>query len=96
MQQLGIPAGLHRFYIKTTINPATRLGGADFYQYATPEQRERLIQLTVLAGVGGSFLLWLRFSGCIARFWQRVRGEMKLSELLYRFLGLSRFSTRAR
>jgi len=45
MTELGIPAGLQRFYVRTTTNPATRLGGRtlkDFYLYSTPEQRERL------------------------------------------------------
>jgi hypothetical protein len=45
MRELGIPGGLQRFYIRTTLNPATRLSGRtlrDFNQYATPEQRQRL------------------------------------------------------
>jgi len=45
MNELGIPAGLQKFYLRTTLNPATRLSGRtlrDFYQYATPEQRARL------------------------------------------------------
>ncbi len=45
MTELGIPAGLQRFYVRTTMNPATRLNGRtmrDFYYYATPEQRERM------------------------------------------------------
>jgi hypothetical protein len=45
MQSLGIPRGLQDFYVRTTLNPATRLGGRtlkDFYVYATPEQRQRL------------------------------------------------------
>ena len=45
MQELGIPPGLQKFYIRTTLNPATRLSGRtlrDFYNYATPEQRERM------------------------------------------------------
>jgi hypothetical protein len=42
---LGVPPGLQRFYIKTSLFPETRLGGRtlrDFYLYATPEQRERM------------------------------------------------------
>ncbi len=45
MTELGIPRGLREFYIRTTLNPATRLGGRtlkDFYLYATPEQKQRL------------------------------------------------------
>jgi len=45
MTSLGIPPGLQNFYIRTTMNPATRLNGRiirDFYQYATPEQKLRL------------------------------------------------------
>jgi hypothetical protein len=45
MQGLGIPKGLQDFYVRTTLNPATRLGGRtlrDFYLYSTPEQRQRL------------------------------------------------------
>jgi hypothetical protein len=45
MTELGIPPGLQRFYVRTTINPATRLSPntvRNFYQYATPEQRQRL------------------------------------------------------
>ena len=45
MTELGIPPGLQRFYMRTTMNPATRLSPhtlKDFYQYATPEQRQRL------------------------------------------------------
>jgi hypothetical protein len=45
MTQLGVPPGLQRFYIRTSLFPETRLGGRtlrDFYQYATPEQRERM------------------------------------------------------
>lgn len=45
MDDLGIPSGLQRFYIRTTLNPATRLSSRalrDFYQYATPEQRDRM------------------------------------------------------
>jgi hypothetical protein len=46
MTQLGVPPGLQRFYIRTSMDPATRLSGRtlrDFYQYSTPEQRERLL-----------------------------------------------------
>jgi hypothetical protein len=45
MTDLGIPAGLQRFYVRSTLNPATRLSGRalrDFYNYATPEQRARM------------------------------------------------------
>jgi hypothetical protein len=45
MTDLGIAPGLQRFYIRTSINPATRLSGRalrDFYQYATPEQKQRM------------------------------------------------------
>lgn len=45
MEALGIPSGLQRFYIRTTLNPATRLSSRalrDFYHYATPEQRARM------------------------------------------------------
>lgn len=45
MDELAIPKGLQKYYIRTTMNPATRLGGRtlkDFYLYATPEQRQRL------------------------------------------------------
>lgn len=45
MTELGIPPGLQRFYLRTTLNPATRLSPKtlkDFYFYSTPEQRERL------------------------------------------------------
>ncbi len=45
MTELGVAPGLQKFYIKTSINPSTRLGGRtlrDFYQYATPEQRDRM------------------------------------------------------
>ncbi|MDO8596634.1 MAG: hypothetical protein Q7R45_08420 [Sulfuricaulis sp.] len=45
MSELGIPGGLQRFYIRTSINPATRLSGRtlrDFYLYSTAEQRQRL------------------------------------------------------
>lgn len=45
MTELGIPPGLQKFYIRTGLNPATRLSGRtlrDFYLYATPEQRQRL------------------------------------------------------
>lgn len=45
MTQLGIPPGLQKFYIRTSLFPETRLGGRtlrDFYLYATPEQRDRM------------------------------------------------------
>ncbi len=45
MQDLGIPKGLQKFYLRTTLNPATRLGTRslkDFYSRATPEQIERM------------------------------------------------------
>jgi hypothetical protein len=44
MTELDIPQGLQRFYIKSTLNPATRLSPRatrDFYLQATPAQRER-------------------------------------------------------
>ena len=44
MTELDVPQGLQRFYIKTTLNPATRMSPRavrDFYLHATPEQRER-------------------------------------------------------
>jgi hypothetical protein len=44
MMDLDIPVGLQRFYIKTTLNPATRMSPRatrDFYLHATPEQRQR-------------------------------------------------------
>lgn len=44
MTELGVPPGLKKWYIKTTMNPATRLSGRalrDFFTYATPEQRAR-------------------------------------------------------
>jgi hypothetical protein len=44
MTELDIPQGLQRFYIKSTLNPATRLSPRatrDFYLHSTPEQRER-------------------------------------------------------
>jgi hypothetical protein len=48
MTNLGIPAGLQRFYRRTTQDPATRLSPRslrDFYQYATPDQRQRMESL---------------------------------------------------
>ncbi len=45
MNELGIPGGLQKFYIGTTLDPSTRLSGRtlrDFYLYATPEQRARM------------------------------------------------------
>jgi hypothetical protein len=44
MTELDIPQGLQRFYIRTTLNPATRMSPRavrDFYLHATPEQRLR-------------------------------------------------------
>ncbi len=44
MTGLGIPKGLQQFYVRTSLNPQTRLsarGVKDFYLYATPEQRAR-------------------------------------------------------
>jgi len=49
MVRLGVPPGLQRFFIRSTLNPATaRLSGRtlrDFYRYATPDQREHFEQL---------------------------------------------------
>jgi hypothetical protein len=45
MNELGIPAGLQRYYQRIWLNPATRASPKalrDFYLYATPEQRQRL------------------------------------------------------
>jgi hypothetical protein len=45
MTELKIPPGLQRFYIRTSLNPSTRLSGRtlrDFYLYATPEQKARM------------------------------------------------------
>lgn len=47
MTDLGIPRGLQQFYIRTTINPASRLSSRtvkDFYLYSTPAQRNRFEQ----------------------------------------------------
>ncbi len=44
MTELGVPAGLQRFYIRTSLDPATRLSGRtlrDFYLYGTEEQKQR-------------------------------------------------------
>ena len=44
MTDLGIAPGLQRFYVRTTLNPATRVSASaarNFYRYATPEQRAR-------------------------------------------------------
>jgi hypothetical protein len=44
MTELDIPQGLQRFYIRTTLNPATRMSPRatrDFYLHATPEERAR-------------------------------------------------------
>jgi hypothetical protein len=45
MQQLGIPPGLQRFYIRTALDPSTRLNAKvlrDFHLYATPEVQDRM------------------------------------------------------
>lgn len=45
MTELGIAPGLQKYYIRTTINPATRLNGRtlrDFYLYGTDEQKQRM------------------------------------------------------
>lgn len=45
MTELGVPAGLQRYYFRVWQNPATRLSPKalrDFYLYATPAQRDRL------------------------------------------------------
>jgi len=44
MTSLGMDAGYQKWVIKTTLNPATRIGAKalrDFYRTATPEQRAR-------------------------------------------------------
>lgn len=44
MNELQIPAGLQRYYVRTTLNPAMRLRGRtlrDFYNQATPDQIRR-------------------------------------------------------
>lgn len=44
MNELQIPAGLQRYYVRTTLNPALRLRGRtlrDFYNQATPDQIRR-------------------------------------------------------
>jgi len=46
MTELGIPAGLQKFYVRTTLNPATRMSTRavqDFYRTAMPEQRARFL-----------------------------------------------------
>ncbi len=48
MNELGIPPGLQKFYVKTSLTPATRLGGRtlrDFYLYGTEEQKRRMERL---------------------------------------------------
>jgi hypothetical protein len=48
MDELGIPASMQRFTIKTTLDPATRMSPKivrDFYRYATPEQKARVERL---------------------------------------------------
>lgn len=46
MTELGISPGLQQFYLKTTLNPATRVSPRalrDLYLYATPEQMNRVL-----------------------------------------------------
>jgi len=48
MTELGVPAGLQRYYIRTSQNPSLRLSPKalrDFYLYGTPEQKQRMEQL---------------------------------------------------
>lgn len=48
MTDLGMDASYSRWVIKTTLNPATRLGAkalGDFYRTATPEQRDRMTRI---------------------------------------------------
>ena len=45
MHELGIPIGLQKYYIRTTLNPATRLSGRalrDFRLYGSPDDIQRL------------------------------------------------------
>lgn len=47
MTELGIPRGLQQFYLRTSINPQSRLSSRtvrDFYLYATEAQRDRFEQ----------------------------------------------------
>lgn len=48
MQELGIPPGLQKFYIRTSVTPSLRLSPRaikDFYQYSTDEQKARMERL---------------------------------------------------
>jgi ppGpp synthetase/RelA/SpoT-type nucleotidyltranferase len=48
MTDLGLDASYSRWVLKTTLNPATRLGAKamrDFYRTATPEQRDRMTRI---------------------------------------------------
>lgn len=45
MVKAGIPKGLVQFYVRTSLNPETRMSAKamkDFYLYSTPEQRARV------------------------------------------------------
>jgi hypothetical protein len=47
MRAIGVPAGMQRGLIRSAIDPASALHGRtllDFYQYATPEQKQRFEQ----------------------------------------------------
>ena len=48
MTDVGLDSSYSRWVLKTTLNPATRLGSKalrDFYRTATPEQRERMTRI---------------------------------------------------
>jgi hypothetical protein len=48
MTDIGMDASYSRWVLKTTLNPATRLGSKalrDFYRTATPEQRDRMTRI---------------------------------------------------
>lgn len=48
MTDIGMDAAYSRWVLKTTLNPATRLGSKalrDFYRTATPEQRDRMTRI---------------------------------------------------